>query len=193
MEEPTDKDYAGDQQGRDNGYTLDQLAEELEELRRVARAALRKWPGHSWQTTDLVDQALCRLMGKDWRAKMWENKSQFFLAFGAAVKRELSEHWRRRSAKKRGGRRRRHALNDAVAICRDQPDFFIDIVDELEAIGRSPKFKNPALLAAVGALWILAGFNQEEIAQELNLSRGAVWRHIMDIREEFIQYYDGSR
>ena len=98
----------GDQEARNELIGL-----VYEELRRVAHSHLRRErPGHTLQTTALVNEAYLVLV--DQRRVHWQNRAHFFGVAAQLMRRILVEHARRRAALKRGGR--------AVCISLD-PDF----------------------------------------------------------------------
>ena len=85
-----------------DGAAREQLIRRLfDELRKLAAARLRReWRGHTWQPTELVNEAYLRL---DNGQLQFENRGHFFAAAARAMRRVLVEHARRRAAAKRGG------------------------------------------------------------------------------------------
>ena len=70
------------------------------ELRRLAAAYLRRErPGHSIQPTELVNEAVLRLMGLD--RIDWQHRSHFFRVAARKMREILVDHARRRVAQKR--------------------------------------------------------------------------------------------
>ena len=75
-----------------------------DELRRLAHRYMRRErPGHSLQTTALVNEAYIRLV--DYKRMQWQNRAHFFAVSAQLMRRILVEHARRHNLKR--GRRRR--------------------------------------------------------------------------------------
>src|SRR6266700_3918842 len=72
------------------------------ELRRLARRYMRRErPGHSLQTTALVNEAWMRLV--DYKRMKWQDRAHFFAVSSQLLRRILVEHARRRNLKRGGG------------------------------------------------------------------------------------------
>src|SRR6201987_6446456 len=72
-----------------------------DELHRLARRYMRRErPGHSLQTSALVNEAYLRLV--DYKRMQWQNRAHFFAVSAQLMRRILVEHARRRNLK-RGG------------------------------------------------------------------------------------------
>ena len=72
-----------------------------DELRRLARHYMRQErPGHSLQTTALVNEAYLRLV--DYKRMRWNNRAHFFAVSAQLMRRILVDHARRHNLK-RGG------------------------------------------------------------------------------------------
>jgi RNA polymerase sigma-70 factor (ECF subfamily) len=73
-----------------------------DELHRLARRYMRgERPGHSLQTTDLVNEAYMRLV--DYKRMQWQNRAHFFAVSAQLMRRILVEHARRHNLKRGGG------------------------------------------------------------------------------------------
>jgi RNA polymerase sigma factor (TIGR02999 family) len=73
-----------------------------DELRRLARRYMRgERPGHSLQTTALVNEAYMRLV--DYKSMQWQNRAHFFAVSSQLMRRILVEHARRHNLKRGGG------------------------------------------------------------------------------------------
>src|SRR5882762_6113329 len=90
------------------------------ELRRLARRYMkRERPGHSLQTTALVNEAYMRLV--DYERMQWQNRAHFFAVSAQLMRRILVEHARRHNLK-RGGGVQHVSLDDAMnALARLDP------------------------------------------------------------------------
>src|SRR5271165_3506780 len=73
-----------------------------DELHRLAGRYMRgERPGHSLQTTALVNEAYMRLI--DYRSMQWQNRAHFFAVSSQLMRRILVEHARRHNLKRGGG------------------------------------------------------------------------------------------
>src|SRR3979409_2797433 len=73
-----------------------------DELRRLARRYLKgERPGHSLQTTALVNEAYMRLV--DYKRMQWHNRAHFLAVSAQLMRRILVEQARRPNLKRGGG------------------------------------------------------------------------------------------
>src|SRR5258706_7315800 len=73
-----------------------------DELHRLARRYMRgERPGHSLQTTALVNEAYMRLV--DYTRMQWQDRAHFFAVSAQVMRRILVEHARRHNQKRGGG------------------------------------------------------------------------------------------
>src|SRR5271170_834404 len=85
-----------------------------EELRRLARRYMRRErPGHSLQTTALVNEAWMRLV--DYKRMQWQDRAHFFAVSDQLMRRILVEHARRHNLK-RGVGVQQVSLDDAAVV-----------------------------------------------------------------------------
>src|SRR5277367_2679687 len=85
-----------------------------DELRRLARRHMRRErPGHSLQTTALVNEAYMRLV--DYKRMQWQNRAHFFAVSAQLMRRILVDHARRHNLK-RGGDVQHVALDEAAVV-----------------------------------------------------------------------------
>ncbi len=85
----------------------------MAELHRIAdRAMRREVDGHTLQPTELVDEALMRLLGQ--RQASWVNRAQFYAVAAQTIRRILVDHARQRRRVKRD-HGVRVTLDDGVA------------------------------------------------------------------------------
>ena len=83
-----------------------------DELHRLAhRYMSREGPGHTLQTTALVDEAYLRLVDKK---VQWQNRTHFFAIAANVMRRILVDHARAHAYAKRGGGAQKIELNDAM-------------------------------------------------------------------------------
>src|SRR6266550_2131451 len=89
-----------------------------DELRRLARRYMkRERPGHSLQTTALVNEAYMRLV--DYERMEWQNRAHFFAVSAQLMRRILVEHARRHNLK-RGAGVQHVSLEEAAVVGGEQ-------------------------------------------------------------------------
>ena len=150
---------------------LDKLMPVLyEELRRLAkRHMLRQSPGHTLQTTDLVNQAYLRLVNV--QGAEWKDRLHFLSVASRAMRSVLVDHARRRRYAKRGGNRVRVSLEDA-AIVSEQPG--AEVIAVHEALNRLALLDQRK--SQIVELRYFGGLTIEETAEVLDISRETVNR-----------------
>ena len=86
-----------------------------EELRRLARHHMKgERPGHTLQTTALVNEAYLKLI--DQKRVEFKNRTQFFALAATLMRHILVDHARRRGASKRGSGESLARLDEALTI-----------------------------------------------------------------------------
>src|ERR671931_229246 len=86
-----------------------------DELRRLARHYMsRERPGHTLQTTALVNEAYVRLINR--KSVHWQNRAHFFAIAAQLMRSILVDHARSHAYAKRGGGARKIALEEAMVI-----------------------------------------------------------------------------
>src|SRR5271166_4527427 len=85
-----------------------------DELHRLARRYMRgERPGHSLQTSALVNEAYMRLV--DYKNMQWQNRAHFFAVSAQLMRRILVDHARRRNLK-RGGDMLHVSLDETAMV-----------------------------------------------------------------------------
>ena len=141
-----------------------------EELRRLARHYMdRQSPGHTLQTTALVNEAYLRLA--DQRRPNFAHRSHFFAVAAKAMRQILVDHTRASLRLKRGAGADKVELDEAALISPEQPTAILDLDDALERLATVDS------RAARGVeLRYFGGLNQDEIAEVLKVSTVTVRR-----------------
>jgi RNA polymerase sigma-70 factor (ECF subfamily) len=104
------------------------------ELRRVAhRHMMRERPGHSLQTTALVNEAYMRLV--DYDRMQWQDRAHFFAVSAQLMRRILVEHARRHNLK-RGGGVPHVPLEEAAVVGGGQDADLVALDDAMNALAR---------------------------------------------------------
>lgn len=123
------------------------------ELRRLARRYMnRESPGHTLQTTALVNEAYLRLV--DAREVRWQNRAHFFAVAAQMMRRILVDFARSRQNLKRGGDVQQVSLDEALST--------LAALDPRQA--------------QVVELRFFGGLSNEETAEVLKVSVGTVRR-----------------
>src|SRR5689334_16619194 len=104
------------------------------ELRRLAHHYMaRERPGHTLQTTALVNEAYMRLA--DYKRMQWQDRAHFFAVSAQVMRRILVEHARRHNLK-RGGGVPHVSLGEAVVVAGTQDTDLIVLDDAMNALAR---------------------------------------------------------
>ncbi|MFN2509979.1 MAG: sigma-70 family RNA polymerase sigma factor [Pyrinomonadaceae bacterium] len=141
-----------------------------EELRRqAARYLRRERPGHTLQTSGLINEAYLRLV--DAQDVHWQSRAHFFAIAANLMRRILVEHARRRDADKRGGSQIRVPLHDALPVAAETD---VDLLAIDEALDRLAAI-DPRQ-ARVVELRFFSGLSVEETAAALDVSPKTVKR-----------------
>lgn len=151
---------------------LDQLIPVVyDELRRQASRYLRRErPGHTLQTTGLVNEAYLRLV--DQKKVRWQNRAHFFGIAAQLMRRILVDHARTKHRAKRGGSALRISINDAVVKTKQRD---LDLVALDEALNHLAKLDPQQ--SRVVELRFFSGLNVEETAEVLGISPATVKRN----------------
>ncbi len=156
---------AGDQKALDRLTPL-----VYEELRhQAARYLRRERPGHTLQTSALINEAYLRLV--DAQDVDWQNRAHFFAIAANLMRRILVEHARRRDADKRGGSKVMVQLDEALAVADESGVDLLAIDEALERLAITD-----AQQARVVELRFFSGLTVEETASALGVSPKTVKR-----------------
>jgi RNA polymerase sigma-70 factor, ECF subfamily len=152
------------------------FADVYAELRTLAAQCLRRErKNHTLRPTELVHEAYLKLVDQtrvDWRGRV------HFLAIAAqAMRRILLDHARRRGAAKRGGNRRRIALDDNLAI---ESNRDVDLLALDVALTKLAKL-DPCQAQMI-ELRFFAGLNVAEVATVMGMSIRSVEREWTMVR-----------
>jgi RNA polymerase sigma factor (TIGR02999 family) len=140
-----------------------------EDLHRLARRYMRRErPGHSLQTTALVNEAYMRLV--DYKRMQWQDRAHFFAISSSLMRRILVEHARRHNLK-RGGAVQHVALEEAAVVGSNRTADLVALDDALNALGRLDPRK-----VQVVEMRFFGGLSVEETAEVLKVSAVTVMR-----------------
>jgi RNA polymerase sigma-70 factor (ECF subfamily) len=156
--------------GRGERSALDRLVPLVHhELKRIARNFMRRQdPGHTLQTTALVNEAFLNLVGSS--RVNWQSRTHFFAIAAQLMRRVLVDSARRRNSRKRGGDQLRVTF-DGVDVA---PETSTDLVALDEALTRLSEL-NPRH-GRIVELKYFGGLTEEQISHMLNISERTVRR-----------------
>lgn len=141
-----------------------------DELHKVAARHLRRQnPGHTLQTTALVNEAYLRLI--DSSQVRWQNRAHFFAVSAQLMRRILVDFARQRQNLKRGGGARQVSLDEALVIA---PEREADLLALDEALDRLAVLN--ARQARAVEMRYFGGLSEEETAEALKVSLRTVQR-----------------
>ena len=139
------------------------------ELHRLAgRYMRRERPGHSLQTTALVNEAYMRLVG--YTRMRWQDRAHFFAVAAQVMRRILVEHARRHNLK-RGADVPHVALDEAALVGADADVDLVALDDAMTALARV----DPRKMQVV-EMRFFGGLSVEETAEVLGISPVTVKR-----------------
>jgi len=156
-------------QGRD--AALEELLPLVhQELRLLARRYMfGERPGHTLQTTALVNEAYLRLVNS--RRVNWQNRAHFFAISAQLMRRILVDYARTRGYQKRGGGVPKVTLDEALVGPQEKGHDLVALDDALKTLaGIDPR------KSKVVELRFFGGLSVEETAEVLKISPDTVMR-----------------
>lgn len=144
-----------------------------DQLRRQAGLLMsRERHDHTLQPTALVHEAFIRLSEET--GIEWKNRSHFYGIAANMMRQILIQYARRHAAEKRGNNPIHFSIHDTVIPVEERASSIIALDDALEKLA-----KLAPLQASVVEMRFFGGFDNEEIAEALNVSVrtvGRVWQ-----------------
>lgn len=155
---------AGDDQALDRAF-----AYVYDDLRRAARAQLRRGSALTLNTTSLVNEAYLRLVD---RAHAAPSDRTHFLALAArAMRFIIIDYARERTAAKRGGAAWHVQVDDLELAVDDQAQQLLSLDEAIQALARLDE-----RLVRIVECRFFTGMTEQETAQALELSLSTVQR-----------------
>ena len=140
-----------------------------EELRRLAHYYMqRERPGHTLQTTALVNEAYIRLV--DYKRMQWQDRAHFFAVAAQVMRRILVDHARSHNIK-RGGGVPHVVLDDVAVVSGDRTGDLVALDDAMNALARLDPRK-----VQIIEMRFFGGLSVEETAEVLKVSPATVRR-----------------
>jgi RNA polymerase sigma factor (TIGR02999 family) len=157
-----------------------------DELRRIAfRSLQNERPGHTLQSTALVNEAYVRMVAQN--MPEWQNRAHFLAVAAQLMRQILVDHARTHRASKRGGDASRVSLDEALgqALATD-----VDVVALDDALKELAQMD--AQQSRVVELKFFAGLSNEETAEVLKVSPSTVKRDWASARAWLFRELDRS-
>jgi RNA polymerase sigma factor (TIGR02999 family) len=155
----------GDQTARDKLMPL-----VYEELHRLAHQYMkRESPGHTLQTSALVNEAFVKLV--DQRNVLWRNRAHFYGIAAQLMRRILVDHARSRKTAKRGGGVVATSFDDGLYISQKRSGEVVAVHEALEQLAKFDQRKGQIV-----ELRFFGGLSIDETAEVLGVSPGTVMR-----------------
>ena len=140
------------------------------ELHRLAHQYMnRERPGHTLQTSALVNEAFMKLV--DQRDVQWQSRAQFFGLAAQMMRRILVDYARSRHYAKRGGGAREVSLDEAMIVSEERRAEVVALDDALKGLAEFDARKSQIV-----ELRFFGGLSIEETAEVLKVSPGTVMR-----------------
>lgn len=154
----------------DRGAADRLVAEVYPALKRIAaRHMRRERPGHTLQTTALVNEAYVKLVRQE--DADWSNRAHFFAVAAQVMRRILVDHARTRLAEKRGGGAAALPLDEALVFSPERSAEFVALDEALSRLETHDE-----RVSRVVELRYFAGLSVEETAEALRISARTVKR-----------------
>ncbi len=155
----------GDETARDELMLL-----VYQELHRLAHQYMkRESPGHTLQTSALVNEAFVKLI--DQKDVQWQNRAHFFGIAAQLMRRILVDHARCRQYLKRGGGARHVSLEEVAIVSQERAADVVALDDALTSLAAVDARKSQIV-----ELRFFGGLSIEETAEVLAVSPGTVMR-----------------
>jgi RNA polymerase sigma factor (TIGR02999 family) len=139
-----------------------------EELHRLAHHYMsRERPGHTLQTTALVDEAYLRLI--DQTSVRWQNRAHFMAIAAELMRRILVDYARGHARAKRGGGLQKVSLNDAAVVSKERSTDLVALDEALNELAKQDPRKG-----RVVELRFFGGLDVKETAEVLKVHPNTV-------------------
>ncbi len=154
-----------------NQAALDRLMPLVDrELHRLAHHYMRREnPGHTLQTTALVNEAYLRLVEQ--KQVHWKNRAHFFALSAQLMRRILVDRARSRRYAKRGGGAQRISFDETMVLSPDRGADLIALDEALEKLAAIDTRKSKVV-----ELRFFGGLSVDETAEALGISAVTVMR-----------------
>lgn len=143
----------------------------FEELKRIARAHMRREsPGHTLQTTALINEAYMKLAAQ--RNPVFNNRGHFFAIASKMMRRVLLDHAKAKLRDKRGGGAVHVELEDIHALTQRRSEEILALDEALERLSEIDPMK-----CQIVEMRHFGGMTVDETAEVLGVAPITVMRH----------------
>ena len=140
------------------------------ELKAMAHRQLyNESPGHTLQTTALVNEAYIKLV--DQHRVRWQNRAHFFAIAAQMMRRILIDHARGHARQRRGGKLNKISLDEAMIVTDERASDLIALDEALNDLAKVDPRRS-----RVVELRFFGGLTNEEIAEVLEIAPNTVIR-----------------
>ena len=141
-----------------------------DELHRLAHKYIRRErPGHTLQTTALVNEAYVRLV--DQNSVDWQNRAHFFGVAAQVMRHILVDYARQQTAVKRGGGVERFNLDEGLIVSKESAAELVALDEALKALSNLYPRRSKVV-----ELRYFGGLNNKEASEILNVSETTIER-----------------
>jgi RNA polymerase sigma-70 factor, ECF subfamily len=141
-----------------------------QELHRMAaRYMRRESPGHTLQTSALVNEVYLKLV--DQKNVHWQNRAHFFGVSAQLMRRILVDHARKHARLKRGGATQNLSLDETAILSNARAAEFIALDDALTSLAEMDPSKS-----RIVEMKFFGGLNFEEVAEVEKVSSRTIRR-----------------
>jgi RNA polymerase sigma factor (TIGR02999 family) len=157
--------------GQGEETALDKLTTLVyQELHRIAQRYMGgQRPGHTLQTTALVNEAYLKLV--DYDRVQWRDRAHFFAVSAQVMRRILVDSARARNTQKRGGKAQELTLDEALVMSKPPGQELLDLDEALKNLAAFDPRKE-----RVVELRFFGGLTVKETAEVLKVSPDTVMR-----------------
>lgn len=157
--------------GNGDQSALDQLMPLVySELHRLAHRHIKKErPGHTLQTSALLNEAFLRLV--DQRDVTWKSRAHFFAIAAQMMRRILVDYARSRGSAKRAGNAHQVSFDEELIVSLQRSADILELHDALNELAVIDERKSKVV-----ELKFFGGLSIEETAEVLGVSPGTVMR-----------------
>ncbi len=140
------------------------------ELHRLAHHYMsRERPGHTLQTSALVNEAYLRLI--DWKNVRWQSRAHFFAVSAQLMRRILVDYARDRQYLKRGGGALQVTLSEAASFTAERGADLVALDEALNSLAEVDPRKGQVV-----EMRFFGGLSVKEVAEVLKVSEETVMR-----------------
>ena len=154
-----------------NQQALDKLTPLVyDELHRLAHQYIgRERPGHTLQTTALVNEAYLRLVEQ--KDVDWESRAHFFAVSAQVMRHILVDYARQHASAKRGGELQKVVLDEQIIVSRERAAELVSLDEAMQTLNEIYPRRSKVV-----ELRYFGGLNNKEAAEVLKVSEATIER-----------------